>query len=138
MTLLAHITDERRGGLAIARIAGEIDASNVKWVESRLRALLTNQSHGLVVDLSATTYLDSAGVALWFALAEDLRQHQQQLRLVVADPSSIARMVALTGLHEAAPTHPTLEAALAEAHRTTKAAPEGGLHGSADATEERY
>ena len=112
VTLLAHITDERRGGLAVARVEGEIDASNVKWVESRLRALLTNQSDGLVVDLSATTYLDSAGIALWFALAEDLRQHQQQLRLVVVDRSSIARMVTLTGLDEAVPTHPTLEQAL--------------------------
>ena len=119
MTLLAHITDERRGDLAIARVEGEIDASNVKWVESRLRALLTNQSDGLVVDLSATTYLDSAGIALWFALAEDLRQHQQQLHLVVLDGSSIARMVALTGLDETVPTHPTLETALAEAGGAT-------------------
>jgi len=112
VTLLAHITDEHRGGLAIARVEGEIDASNVEWVESRLRALLTNQSVGLVVDLSATTYLDSAGIALWFALAEDLRQHQQRLRLVVVERSSIARMMTLTGLDEAVPAHPTLEHAL--------------------------
>ena len=115
MTLLAHITNERRGGLAVARVEGEIDASNVKWVESRLRTLLTNQCDGLVVDLSATTYLDSAGIGLCFALAEDLRQHQQQLHLVVSDSSSIARMVALTSLDEAVPTHPTLETALAAA-----------------------
>ena len=118
MTLLAHITDERRGGLAVARVEGEIDASNVKWVESRLRTLLTNQSDGLVVDLSATTYLDSAGIALWFALAEDLRQRQQQLHLVVVNPSSIGRMVTLTGLDEAVPTHPTLETAVAAAGAT--------------------
>ena len=115
MTLLAHITAEHRAGLAVASVAGEIDASNMKWVESRLRALLTNQSDGLVVDLSATTYLDSAGIALWFALAAELHQHRQQLHLVVVDNSSIARMVTLTGLDEAVPTHPTLEAALAEA-----------------------
>jgi anti-anti-sigma factor len=115
VTLLAHITDERRGGLAVAHVEGEIDASNVKWVEGRLRALLTNQSDGLVVDLSPTTYLDSAGIALWFALAADLRQHQQQLHLVVVDRSSIARMVSLTGLDAAVPTYPTLETALAAA-----------------------
>jgi anti-sigma B factor antagonist len=115
VTLLAHITDERRGGLAVAHVEGEIDASNVKWAETRLRALLTNQSDGLVVDLSPTTYLDSAGIALWFALAADLRQHQQQLHLVVVDRSSIARMVSLTGLDAAVPTHPTLETALAAA-----------------------
>jgi anti-anti-sigma factor len=115
VTLLAHITDERSGGLAVARVEGEIDASNVKWVETRVRALLTNQSDGLVVDLSPTTYLDSAGIALWFALAADLRQHQQQLHLVVVDRSSIARMVSLTGLDAAVATHPTLETALAAA-----------------------
>ena len=117
VTLLVHITDERHGDLAVARVDGEIDASNVKWVETRLRTLLTNQSVGLVVDLSATTYLDSAGIALWFALAEDLRQHQQQLRLVVVERSSIARMVTLTGLDEAVPTHPTLEQALNDEDR---------------------
>jgi len=117
VTLLAHITDERHGDLAVARVEGEIDASNVEWVETRLRTLLTNQSVGLVVDLSATTYLDSAGIALWFALAEDLRQHQQQLHLVVVDQSSIARMVTLTGLDEAVPTHPTLEQALNDEDR---------------------
>ena len=115
MTLLAHVTGAQHGGLAVARVEGEIDASNAEWVEGRVRSLLTNRSDGLIVDLSATTYLDSAGIALWFALAEDLRQHRQQLRLVVVDGSSIARMLALTGLDEAAPTHPTLDAALAAA-----------------------
>ena len=115
MTLLAHIAEEHRGRLAIAHLKGEIDASNVNWIESRLRALLTNQSDGLTVDLSDTTYLDSAGIALLFTLALTLGQHRQQLRLVVVDGSPIARMVALTGLDRSVPTHATLEAAVAEA-----------------------
>ena len=114
MTVLAHVVQERHGGVAVARVSGEVDASNAPWVEDRLRAVITNQSDGLVVDLSATTYLDSAGIALLFGLATALRQHQQQLRLVVADGSPIARVVRLTGLDAALPTLPTLEAALAE------------------------
>jgi anti-anti-sigma factor len=117
VTLLAHITDEREGDVVIARVEGEIDASNAKWVEARLRALLTNQSDALVVDLSQTAYLDSAGIAVWFALAEGLRQHRQALHLVVADRSPIARLAALTGLDEAVAMHPTLASALAEAAR---------------------
>ena len=100
--------------MAVVRVSGEIDASNARWLEDRLRAPLTNQLDGLVVDLTATTYLDSAGIALLFDLATELRQHQQQLRLVVAEESPIARMVRLTGLADAVPTHPALEAALAE------------------------
>ena len=115
MTLLAQIAEERRGSFAIARVDGEIDASNAAWVESRLRGIVTNQCEGLAVDLSSTRYLDSAGIAMMFALATDLRQHQLKLRLVVAAGSSIARMVSLTGLDGVASTHPTLDAALADA-----------------------
>jgi anti-anti-sigma factor len=115
MTLLATVSGERRGPLAIAHVDGEIDASNVGWVEERLRAPLTNRCEGLAVDLTGTTYLDSAGIAMLFGLATALRQHQQQLRLVVSDGSSIARMVGLAGLASEIPTHPSLEAALAEA-----------------------
>lgn len=114
MTLLAQVTEERRGDVVVARVRGEVDASNARWLAERLRASLTNQGDGLAVDLSATTYLDSAGIALLFGLAAELRQHQQQLRLVVADGSPISRMVRLMGLAEAVPTHPTLEAALGE------------------------
>ena len=112
MSVLAHITEERQGDFAVARVKGEIDASNVKWVEGRLRGLLTNRSDGLAVDLTATTYLDSAGIALMFELAGALRQHQQELRLVVAEGSSIERMLKLTGLADAVPTHGSLAAAL--------------------------
>ena len=84
MTLLATVTDERRGPIAIAHVVGEVDASNVSWVEERLRGLLTNQCEVLTVDLAATTYLDSAGIAMLFSLAKTLRQRQLQLRLVVA------------------------------------------------------
>ena len=65
-----------------------------------------------VVDLSATSYLDSAGINLLFALGEQMRGRQQQLTLVVAEGSPIARMVSLTGLDRAIGAHPTLHAAL--------------------------
>ena len=47
-----------------------------------------------------------------FRLAAELRQHQQQLRLVLAEGSPIARMASLSGLEHAVPTHTSLEAAL--------------------------
>jgi anti-anti-sigma factor len=115
MSLLATVAGERRGGTAIAHVQGEIDASNVRWVQERIEAPLTNECEGLAVDLSATTYLDSTGIAMLFELAAALSRHQQQLRLVVADGSTIARMISLTGLETTAPTHPSLEAALAAA-----------------------
>jgi len=113
VTVLANITGELRGSMAIAHVAGEIDASNVVWVEERIRMPLTNRCDGLAVDLTGTTYLDSAGIAMLFRLAAELHQHQQQLRLVLAEGSPIARMASLSGLERAMPTHTSLDAALA-------------------------
>jgi anti-anti-sigma factor len=114
MTVLATIVESRRGAVAIARIEGEVDRSNVPWVEERLRALVTNEAEALVADLTGTTYLDSAAIALLFELAADLQRHQQELRLVVADGSPIARVLQVTAITGAAPTHPTLDAALGQ------------------------
>jgi anti-anti-sigma factor len=109
---LADMMEEQRDSVAIARVTGEIDASNTRWLDARLRALLTNQSTALVIDLSRVTYLDSAGIATMFRLGSELQLHQQQLHLVVVDGSPIARMVGLTGLDRTVPTHGTLDTTL--------------------------
>jgi anti-anti-sigma factor len=109
--MIARIVEEHRGEYPVARIQGEIDASNVVWLETRLSGLIDNRSHGLIVDLADTTYLDSAGIALLFGLASTLRRRQQELRLVIIATSPIARMVTLTGLASAVPTHESVEAA---------------------------
>jgi anti-anti-sigma factor len=116
-TTLARMLEEWHDEVPVARVEGEVDASNVHEIGDRLRSLLTNRSMALVVDLSGTTYLDSAGLNLLFALAEELRGRQQRLALVVAERSPIARMVGIVGLDRAVPVHATLADALADAVR---------------------
>ena len=112
MSMLVRVEDEWHDDVPVAHLEGEIDASNVDAVGDRLRSLVSNRALVLVVDLSATTYLDSAGINLLFALGEELRGRQQRLLLVVREGSPIARMISLTGLDQAVGTHPTAEAAL--------------------------
>jgi anti-anti-sigma factor len=114
MNPLAQISVQRHGEVVVAAVRGEIDASNATWAGTRLRALLTNHSEKLTIDLSETTYLDSAGIALLFGLAEELRVHQQQLHLVVPEQAGIVRMLTISGLAAAVRTHTSLEAALGE------------------------
>ena len=73
MNPLAQIVEGRTDELVTADLRGEIDASNVEWIGASLRAMLTNRSNALAVDLTRTSYLDSAGIALLFRLASDLR-----------------------------------------------------------------
>ena len=112
MSVLAQVTDEHHGDVPVVAIAGEIDASNAGEIADRLRAALSNRSEALVVDLSDTTYIDSAGLNILFELSVALRERQQELHLVVAQPSPIARMVAIVGLDAAVATHPTRAGAL--------------------------
>jgi anti-sigma B factor antagonist len=109
---LARLVEQKDDDVLLAAIEGEIDASNAGDLHDRLRRLLTNRSDALVVDLVATTYIDSAGINLLFELAADLLQRQQRLYLVVAEQSAIARMISITGLLQVVPVHPTREAAL--------------------------
>jgi anti-sigma B factor antagonist len=113
MNSLARVVEERLEGVVIAAVEGEIDASNVSDIADRVRLMLSNRSETLVVDLTQTTYLDSAGLNMLFRFGTDLQQRQQALLLVVAPSSPIARMLAITGLDAAVPTFPTRDAALA-------------------------
>ena len=112
MTRLATITDEHHGDIPVVTIAGEIDASNSSEIAGRLYAALSNRSTAIVVDLTPTTYIDSAGINLLFELSNNLGERQQRLHLVVATASPIARMVGIVGLDSAVPTHATRAAAL--------------------------
>jgi anti-anti-sigma factor len=112
MSWLARIVEDRHGEVAIAAVEGEIDASNVSELADRVRMMLTNRSEALVVDLERTSYIDSAGINLLFSLGDQLRQRQQELHLVVAPASPIARMLTITGLDATVATHATRDAAL--------------------------
>jgi anti-sigma B factor antagonist len=113
MSLIARIADDVEGDVPIVTVEGEIDSSNAREIAERMRAALSNQGRVLIVDLTPTTYIDSAGINILFKLGAELRERQQELHVVVAAASPIARMLAIVGLEQAVPTHPTRAAALA-------------------------
>jgi anti-anti-sigma factor len=116
VTLLARVNEEPHGdAVAVASVDGEIDASNTAEIADRLRALLSNRNTALVVDLSATSYLDSAAINLFFELGADLMQRQQRLHLVVPEVAPIARAIGITGLDAAVPVHGTRDEAVMRA-----------------------
>jgi len=111
--VIARIEDHMHGDQPVATVHGELDASNARELGDRLRTMLTNQQLALVVDLSPTTYLDSAGLNLLFALAAELRGRQQRLAVVVQSGSPIERMLDITGLGETVLVSGSVEEAVA-------------------------
>lgn len=111
--MIARIEHHWQDEVPVAVVLGELDASNARELGERLQSLLSNQELALVVDLSSTTYLDSAGLNLLFSLAAELRGRQQRLAAVVQSGSPIERMIDITGLGESVLVRATVADALA-------------------------
>jgi anti-anti-sigma factor len=98
--------------VVVARISGEIDLSNAAQLGEELGARVPNSALGLVIDLTATDYLDSSGVHLVFDLAERLQTRQQQLRIVVPEGAPIRRVLRIVELDGAVPVRATVDEAV--------------------------
>jgi len=105
---LEELTFEPLGGGVLARVSGEVDLSNAQSVRERLLAAVPNTASALVLDLSATEYLDSSGVRLIFELAERLRSRGQKLEIVVPGDSFVKRILMLTEVQRVVPISATL------------------------------
>lgn len=98
MNGLARVEVEQVGPVCLLRISGEIDGSNAHDLSTEIEAAVPNGAPALVVDLTGTTYLDSAGVKLLFQLADRLQVRRRVLRLVVPPEAPIRAVLELTGL----------------------------------------
>jgi anti-sigma B factor antagonist len=111
MSELSHL-DVSGDDVVIARLSGEVDLSNATEVGDELSTSVPNTALGLVLDLTATTYLDSSGVHLIFDLAERLRTRQQQLRIVVPAGAPIRRVLRIVELGDTVPVLASVEEAV--------------------------
>jgi anti-anti-sigma factor len=111
---LTELEFEERDGLMIARLEGEIDGSNTLELGRTLAERLPSAARGLVLDLTAVGYLDSAGIELLFKLARRLRDRRQLLRIVVPGISPVRRVLDICDVSSVAPLDETPEQAVAE------------------------
>lgn len=89
--------------VVVACLRGDIDLSNARAIGSLVSGAVPNDAAGLVLDLSATTYLDSSGVHLIFDLLERVGARQQRLALAVPPDSRIMRVLDLVNARSVVP-----------------------------------
>jgi anti-anti-sigma factor len=109
---LARLTFETDGEVELARLAGEVDASNVADLSQRLLEAVSNKARALVLDLTETSYIDSSGISLIFDAAARMRNRRQQLRLVVTPRSFVGEVLAAVSMQDSVPIDPALGDAL--------------------------
>lgn len=102
MSELASVELDSRNAVRVVRVRGEIDLSNAGEVSDAIGAVISNDAT-VVVDLSETGYVDSAGIAMLFRLDERLKHMRQELKLVVPPDSPIRVALRLSGLDQVVP-----------------------------------
>lgn len=112
LTPPADLALRRDGDVPVATINGDVDVANAQELRKSLLEEVGDDAPGLVVDLSSTTYLDSAGVHAMFDLARKLQAQQQQLHVVVPLGAAIRRVLVLTNVSAVAPMHGKVEDAV--------------------------
>lgn len=113
MPELARLSFESEGDVELARVAGEVDASNVDDLSTKLLETLSNKARAVVLDLTETSYIDSSGISLIFDAAARLRNRRQQLRLVVPPRSFVGEVLSAVSMQESVPIDPAVSDALA-------------------------
>ncbi|HET6454164.1 MAG TPA: STAS domain-containing protein [Armatimonadota bacterium] len=79
-------TEVTEDGQVIVSLPGEIDISNVKEFIALLDDAAAKSPDGFIIDLSETTYIDSAGVqAILAAYAKEHAEHRK-LAVVIGNP----------------------------------------------------
>lgn len=99
-----------RTGLVAVR--GEVDAHTAPLLAARLDGVISNGATRLLVDLTATTFVDPTTLGALVGAARRLEEHGGRLALVCAVPS-VLRVLEITGLSEAVAVHATREQGLA-------------------------
>jgi anti-anti-sigma factor len=112
LSALADIhTTSDDSGVVIARIAGEMDASNASHIENELTAAVPNSAPGMVLDLSDLSFVDSSGVELFFRLGERLEDRRQRLAVALPKGAPIQRVFEIVRFGETLPLAGSVEEA---------------------------
>jgi anti-sigma B factor antagonist len=90
------------GGHAVVRMPAELDLANAATVDSQLAHLCHDVSGVITVDLTGTTFCDSAGIASLARAHRLVTANGGELRLVVGT-SPVSRILQLTGVDQVLP-----------------------------------
>jgi anti-sigma B factor antagonist len=100
------------GRTAVVTAAGEIDITNAESLRDALLSALNAGALGLVVNMTATTFLDSAGVTALVRASRRAAATEATVRLAVT-AASVLRVLNLVGIDRLIEVHPSVADAVA-------------------------
>ncbi|MFL6124998.1 anti-sigma factor antagonist [Actinophytocola sp.] len=112
------ITDRVVEGTLVVTVAGEIDLDTVPVLHAAVTdAIRRTAGEECIVDLTAVTFLGSAGLAALVDAANLAEARREPLRIVVDSNRPVIRPIVVTGLDDVLALYHTVEEALRAGHR---------------------
>jgi len=106
------VSTERDSGVFVIHVVGELDMNTAGQLERELEAPLADSSAGLVIDLSRCEFIDSTGIAL---IVRAWQQREGAGSFAICGiGAQVERVLDITGLEGAIPTHGSREEAIAQ------------------------
>jgi anti-sigma B factor antagonist len=93
------VTTDARGGVAHARLAGELDLSSAPRLDEALRRPELRGSPWLVIDLRELQFMDSTGLRALLTAHSRAAEAGHRLTLVVGE-GAVGRLIELTGVRD--------------------------------------
>ena len=100
------------GRTAVVTASGEVDLTNADGLREALLSALDRGARGLVVDMTQTTFLDSAGVTALVRASRRASAGNATLRLAVTAPA-VLRVLNLVGIDQVISVYPGVSEAVA-------------------------
>ena len=122
------------GRTAVIAVAGEIDLTNAESLRDALLSALNAGAPGLIVDLTATTFLDSAGVTALVRASRRASAVDAAVRVAVTAPA-VLRVLSLVGIDQLIPVYPSVVTALDSLPQATAIDSSTQIPSEPDATE---
>jgi len=96
----------------VAHVIGEIDISNAEEMGATVIGATPGEARGVVLDLSAVDYLDSAGIYVIYGMRSSLQARGQTLILVIPPRSPVHDALRLAGAEHPGEVTEQVEGAL--------------------------
>jgi anti-sigma B factor antagonist len=103
-----EIQSRNEDGWTVLQASGELDLYTAPRLRDEVLATLDGGATQIALDLHDVGFIDSTGLGILVACLKRVRERDGHLVVIAPETSPLRRLLALTGLEEALPTHASL------------------------------
>jgi anti-sigma B factor antagonist len=81
-----HVVQRDQAGVSVLELKGYLDAHTAPRLEEAIQGLLTTRRFNIVVNCRDLSYISSAGLGVFMAFIEEVRQNEGDIKLTNMTP----------------------------------------------------